>query len=441
MKYPTSSIVASVSAAFALLLAAPASADIVSDINAIAVQATTTACPAPTCMPAIAARPGPTGVLDIAMVHAAVYDAVQAIENQYQPYKVEIIGASGSPEAAAAKAAHDVLVNRFPWQVASLDTTYALYLASHGLAANDPGVAVGANAAAGIIALRSSDGSFPVVAPPPFTGGTGLGDWRPTPPALAPMLAPWLGAVTPFTMTRASQFRAPSPPDFTSREYARDYNEVMNLGALNSSTRTPAQTDMANFWNLNYVVVLNQVLRDIANEYLEESDIAERARLFALADMAMADSIIASWNSKNYYVLWRPSTAILEGNNDGNSLTAGDPTWLPLIANPPYPDYTSGANNIASSLLRSLELFFDRDRMDFAITTTNVGPTIEDTRYFKRFSDAREEVVNARIYEGIHFRFADEAARKQGKQIAGWAFENYLRPLDDDQYDYHGNGK
>ncbi len=187
----------------AFILAAPASAsaDAVGDWNAIAVQATVTG-----------ARPGPTGVLDIAMVQAAVYDAVQAIDGRFKPYHVVIPGASGSPAAATAKAAHDVLVNRSPGQTAALDLAYDLYLASHGLDQNDPGVTVGAIAAAGIIALRANDGSFPVPAPPPFFGGTDPGVWRPTSPGV-PMLAPWLASVTPFTIKSASQFR-PTPPRF-----------------------------------------------------------------------------------------------------------------------------------------------------------------------------------------------------------------------------------
>jgi hypothetical protein len=412
----------------AIMLAAPgsASADAVTDWNAIAVQATVTG-----------ARPGPTGVLDIAMVHAAVYDAVQAIEKRYEPYYVEIQGASGSPVAAAAKAAHDVLVNRFPAQTATLDTAYHQYLFNNMLSETDPGVAVGATAAAGIIALRACDGSFPVPPPPPFIGGTDPGVWRPTPPAFAPMLAPWLGNVTPFTLTRPSQFRAQPPPALTSREYARDYNEVKAVGSLTGSTRTPEQTDQAQFWAANYSVLWNGVLRDIAGAHVD--NIGESSRLFALADMAMADAIISSWNSKKYYVLWRPITAIQEGNNDGNPQTAGDSTWVSLITNPPYPDYTSGANNISCATLRSLELFFGRDRMAFSVTTTNTGPTIQDTRTFNRFSDARQEVVDARIYEGIHFRFADEAARKQGMSVANWAFNNFLRPLNDHDNDHGGD--
>ena len=411
-------------AVLVILLAAPASvsADAVTDWNAIAVQAIVTG-----------ARPGQTGMLDVAMVHAAVYDAVQAIEKRYEPYYVEIPGASGSPEAAAAKAAHDVLVNRFPAQTSFLDLTYQQYLLSHGLSESDPGTAVGAKAAAGIITLRACDGSCPNPAPPPFIGGTAIGMWRPTPPGNLPMLAPWLGNVTPFTLTRPSQFLTEAPPALTSREYARDYNEIKEVGALNSALRTPEQTDLAHFWNLNYGLVWNKALRDIAGAHVDH--IADSARLFALADMAIADALIASWNTKNVYVSWRPITAIQEGNNDGNPHTDGDPTWLPLITTPNYPDQSSGANCLTGAVTRALTLFFGRDQMTFSLTTTNLVLTTQDTRTFNRFSDAAEEVVNARIYEGIHFRFADEVGRKQGREVANYGFRNFLRPLGKDDED------
>ncbi|MGH9943262.1 MAG: vanadium-dependent haloperoxidase [Pyrinomonadaceae bacterium] len=411
-------------AILAILLATPASvrADAVADWNAIAVQATITG-----------ARPTPTGVIDIAMVQAAIYDAVQAIERRYEPYYVEIKGASGSPVAAAAKAARDVLANRFPAQVAVFDAAYQQHLATHGLSESDPGVAVGATAAAGIIALRACDGSFPVPAPSPFFGGADPGVWRPTLPANAAMLAPWLGNVTPFTLTRPSQFRAAPPPALTSRQYARDYHEVKALGALNNSTRTPEQTDVAHFYAGNTVVLWNKALRDIADAHV--TDIADSSRLFALADMAIADAVITAWNSKNYYVFWRPLTAIREGDNDGNPRTTGDASWLSLIVNPPYPDHTSGANAFASAALSALELFFGRDRVTFSVTTTNTGPTVEDTRTYRLFSDAAQDVVDARVYSGIHFRFADEAARKQGRQVANWAYRNFLRPLDNNDDD------
>ena len=403
-------------AVIVLALPAMVRADVVTDWNAIAVQATLTA-----------NRPGPSGVIDIAIVHVAIYDAVQAIEKKYEPYYVEIPGASGSPVAAAAKAAHDVLVNRFPAQATSLTQMYEQYLLSHGLIESDPGVAVGAKAAAGIIALRACDGSFPTQPQPPFTGGTAPGVWRPTPPANLAMAVPWLGNVTPFAMTRPAQFRSEPPPDLTSREYAKDYDEVKAIGALNSSVRNANQTDLAQFYAGNTPVIWNRALRDIANTHVH--DVGDSARLLALVSMAVADALISSWNDKNHYVFWRPITAIREGDNDGNPQTIGESGWLSLITTPNYPDYTSGANDFAAAVTTMLEHFFGTDHLTFSITTTNVGPTVQDTRTYQRLSDAAQDVVDARVYSGIHFRFADEAARKQGRQVAHWTFKNFLRPL------------
>ena len=400
-----------------VILAVPTtvSADVITDWNAITVQATLTA-----------NRQGPSGVIDIAIVHAAMYDAVQAIEKKYEPYYVDIPGASGSPIAAAAKAAHDVLVNRFSNQAGSLTPMYQQYLLSHGLSESDPGVAVGAKAAAGIIALRACDGSFPAVAPPPFVGSTAIGVWRPTPPGFQAMAVPWLGNVTPFALTRPSQFRSEPPPALTSREYTRDYNEVKAIGAVNSSVRNADQTDMAHFFAGNTPVIWNRGLRDVAITHVD--NVGDSARLFALVSMSVADALISCWNDKNHYVFWRPITAIREGENDGNPDTIGDPGWTSLITTPNYPDYTSGANDFAAAVTTMLEHFFETDHMTFSITTTNVAPTVQDTRTYNRFSDAMQDVVDARVYSGIHFRFADEAARTQGRLVANWTFKNYLRP-------------
>lgn len=417
--------------AFILAASTNARADAVADWNAIAVNAILGCPEAPPCPtpPPFAARPGPTGVLDIAMVQAAVYDAVQAIEGEYQPYYTEIPGASGSPVAATAKAAHDVLVSRFPAQTTALDQIYLQYLTNHGLNTLDAGIPVGAAAAAGIIALRAGDGSFPVPPPPPFIGGTDPGVWRPTLPANAPMVAPWLATVTPFTVRTSSQFRAKDPPALNSPEYTRAYNEVKTMGSATNSGRTTDQTDLANFWNLNYVVVWNTVLRTISNANV--SNISDSSRLFAMAETAMADALITSWDSKVHFVYWRPITGIREGDNDGNPKTEGDASWLPLVATPAYPDYTSGANNITGAATRSLSLFFGTDEFAFTVTTTNTGPTTLDTRPYTSFSQVRDEVVNARIWEGIHFRFADKSARKQGEHVAQWTHAHYFRPVDD----------
>jgi hypothetical protein len=212
-------------------------ADAVTDWNVIAVQALATAAPP---------RPGPVRFLDLAIVQAAVHDAVQAIDRRFKPYHTTIPGATGSPAAAAASAAHDILVNIVPGQAASLDTTYHEYLAAHGLADN-PGADAGKLAAAGVLALRANDGLIPNPLPPPFLGGNAPGEWRPTPslqppppPSAASMATPWLGAVPPFTLKSGDQFRAKAPPPLNSTQYAEDYNEVKTLGARVTSARTPS---------------------------------------------------------------------------------------------------------------------------------------------------------------------------------------------------------
>jgi hypothetical protein len=340
--------------------------------------------------------------------------------------------------AAVAKAAHDVLVNRFPAQMVSLDDTYNNYLATNGLDQNDPGVAVGQQAAAGIIAFRADDGSFPSPEPPPFTGGTDIGEWRPTPPDFAPMATPWLANVRPFALTDPAQFLAPPPPSLTSALYARAYNEAKSLGSLTDSKRTQEQTDLAYFWAGNYLVVWNEALRNIADA--QELDIGNSARLSALANMAMADAAITAWNTKLHYVFWRPLTAIQNGDDDGNPQTIGDPAWQPLITNPPYPEYTSGANNVTGAVTGILLRFFRRNDITFPVTTTNTL-AVQKTRTYDHFSDAARDVVKARVYEGIHFAFSDFDARRQGRLVAKWVFRRYLRPVDDDHDEDDDDGR
>jgi len=396
--------------------AVPVRADAVLDWNAITAQAI---------LNAGAARPSASPFLDLAMVQIAIHDAVQAYQKRFEPYSLSITGASGSPVAAVAKAAHDVLVNRFVAQSVALDAAYHGYLIDRGLSEADPGVFVGQQAAAAIINLRQGDGSFPATFPP-FTGGTVPGMWRPTLPLFAPMAAPWLGAVTPFALKDSTQLRPePLPPALTSGEYTLAYNEVKALGALVGSTRTQDQTDLALFWASNYLVLWSRTMRAIAAAHV--TDIGDTARLFALASVAAADAAITAWDGKKFYAFWRPITGIQEGNTDGNPRTIGDPGWRPLIDTPPYPDYTSGANNVTSAITRTLALFFGSDLMTFSVTSTLTNTT----RMYSRFSVAEDEVMIARIYEGIHFRFADTVARRQGKRAADWAFSHVMRPVQD----------
>ena len=251
------------------------------------------------------------------------------------------------------------------------------------------------------------------------------------------MLAPWLATVTPFTLKSPSQFRPVAPPALTSHRYATAYNEVKALGARFNSARTTDQTNIALFFNTNFLANYNQVARDLANARL--SSIDDSARLFALVNLAIADAIITAWDSKRHFVFWRPVTAIQEGDNDGNPDTIGDPDWQPLINNPNYPEYTSGANNVTGAATRSLALFFGTDEMDFALHTTNASAPVQTLDYH-RFSDVAHDVVNARIWEGIHFRPADVQARKQGRHVAQWVFGHFLRSVDDDDHDDHDDG-
>ena len=391
-----------------------ADADAVSDWNAISIQAAATA-----------GRTPPIVLLDLAMVHTAIHDSVQSYEGRFEPYCTEISDANGSPVAAIAKAAHDVLVSRFPAQESALDTIYSTYLADNGLSEDDPGVEVGQLASACIIALRENDGSFPPNQDP-FLGGTDPGVWRPTPPAFAPGAFPWLGAVTPFTLESTDFCHPVPPPALSSGRYTQEYNEVKSLGSITSTERTPEQTDMSNFWADNPVQIWGRLLRDLAEANLDT--LGDSARLFALTYLSNADALICAWESKYYYVYWRPVTAIQEGDNDGNPNTVGDPTWVPFLITPPYPDYTSGANNLSGSTTRTLHRFFDTNHMEFTLTS-NFPPTIDKERDYSKFSDAADEVVEVRILQGIHFRSADKIARKQGKKVADYVFENSLRPI------------
>ena len=443
-----------------LIWAAPAAADPISELNAIAADT-------------IFAGGRPAGaapLLDFAMVHAAIHDAVQAYERRFKPYAVSIGDATGSPVAAAATAARDVLLNRFPLQTATINEKYLAFLMNHGLTEADDGRVVGEQAATAIIVRRFGDGSYPP-SPPPELGDTGAGQWRPTPPALLAFSAPWLGAVEPFTMHFNEQFRARRPPALTGLEYARDYDEVKALGGpvgYPGVTRTPDQTQIGYFYSGNTIALFEGMLRGLVTacemgarqRYCKSlSRLGDSARLFALANLAGADAGIRSWDSKKHYNFWRPITAIqqlLPGDDDGNPQTEADATWTSLIPTPPYPDYTSGANNLAGSFTTIVARFFDTDKVTFNVTTT-AALAVPNERTYHRFSDLADDVVDARIYLGIHFRFADTAARKEGTRVARQAFNHFLRPVrdrghdhdkdcgdhddDDDWGDRHGRGR
>ena len=399
------------------LSAAPAWADAVTAWNEITLKAVTIG------------RPGAAGYLDTALVHAAIHDAVQAFEGRFEPYYASIPNASGSPSAAVAAAAYGVLVGIYPAQKPSLDTDYLNYLTAQGLV-GDPGLAVGQAAAAALLTQYR-----PAFAVPAFTGSNEPGAWRPTPsyigtpptpPSFAPMATPYLVTTEPYTLLRPSQFRPQPPPPMTSQQYVREYDEVKAYGARFSSVRTAAQTDLAYFWSENFVAQWNRTLRGIAAAHV--TNLGDSARLFALANLATADAVISCWETKYHFNFWRPITAIQLGDTDGNPGTVADPSWEPLINTPNYPDYTSGANNVTVAMVTTLHHFFGTDNFAFTITS-NAPLAVQKSRNFTRFSDAADEVVNARILLGIHFRSADEEARQQGTRVAHWTFQKFLRPV------------
>lgn len=375
-----------------------------------------------------AGHPGPAGILDSAMVQAAVHDAVQAYDGRFEPYAAALGPGTGSPVAAVAAAARGVLAARLPTQAAAVDLEYLTYLSDRGLG-TDAGIAVGEQAAAAVLAARAGDGSFPVGFPN-FTGGTAPGQWRPTPPAFQPMAAPWMGAVRPFTRDDTGGCQPAPVPALASPEYARHYNEVKTLGSATSARRTPAQTSLARFYSENFISQWNRALRWVATTYLP--DIADRARLLALANLAGADALICTWETKRSVAFWRPMTAIHEGDADGNPATDGDAAWTPFLTNPPYPEYSSGANSLTSAMTRSLALFFGSDHVPFEISSVSslLLPTDSPAIVYNRFSDAAQDVVDVRVYQGLHFRFADTEARSQGRRVANQAFRNVLRRVD-----------
>jgi hypothetical protein len=398
-------------------------ADVIADWNTRTLQAS-----------AAGARRGPSGLLDLPMVHLAMHDAVQAYERRYTAYCSAASNPPGSPVAAAAAAAHDVLVGLFPAQADALATTYAglttQYIQQGLMSAGDPGAAVGQQAAACMLGRLQADNALRS-RPDSFVGGTGIGEWRPTVPAgpngAVPMAVDFMASFKPFSLHSPSQFRiANGPPALHSGAYAKAYEEVKNKGAAANSTRTQEETDIARFYSDGPPNYWNRLLRDLSAS--SAMNLGDSARMFALVNVAMSDAVITAWDSKIAWNFWRPVTAIRMGNDDGNPKTQGDATWSSYVAAPNYPDYTSGAANLAGAASAMLENLLGGDELSFSLFS-NTAPPSPAERTYTRLSDAARDVVDARIFMGIHFRFADTAALRQGRHVANWAFGHYLRPL------------
>jgi len=232
-------------------------------------------------------------------------------------------------------------------------------------------------------------------------------------------------------MKSDSQFRVDPPPALTSATWAEDYNETMTLGAFNSTVRTSEQTDIGYFWADSGPLLWQNSLRYISTTYLD--NVGDSARMFALAETALADAQIACWDSKYFYNFWRPITAISLGDQDGNPDTTANPNWQPLINTPNFPEYPSGHATISGATSHALALFFGTDQLAFQMTTTNPKAQ-QKTRTFARLSDAEQQVIDARVYVGIHYRNSDQVARALGLRVADWVFKNYFRPVGDPRF-------
>ena len=386
-----------------------------------------------------------------AIVQAAVFDAVNGIDRRYAPIHVPPAGPAGaSRDAAAVQAAYATLVQLYPTQKSLFDARLAVSLAvieTHASsAAVASGVAWGQTVANAIVAWRNADGFTPP--PPPFLGAAVVGSWRPTPPAFAPGAGPQFAYMVPWVIGAPSQFRPGGPPPLASARYAKDFNETKNLGSFSSTTRTPDQTVFSWFWNSGTaayiwnnlaVSLINRTAEnDRRNSHGEDRDIDDdssssrhnttlkNARLFALLNLAVADAAIGCWDAKYTYVFWRPVTAIPEAAADGNAATAADPTWAPLFATPAHPEYPSGhscVSGVAGVVLA--DAFGEKTRFT---VESDAMPGI--MRSFRSFSSALEEVANARVFAGIHFRSATDDGQVLGESVGHYVLEHAAQRVD-----------
>ncbi|SCF27716.1 vanadium-dependent haloperoxidase [Micromonospora mirobrigensis] len=355
-----------------------------------------------------------------AMVHGAVYDAVNAIAGRpYQPYLVAPhTNGRESVDAAVGTAAFQVLSTLFPTQRERLETQYEQWLTMiPDGAARRRGVSVGSQTAAAMIAARQNDGAF---GNPSWPVGTEPGQWRPTPPTNANDGA-WVADLRPFLLPSASMFRSSGPPALTSDRYARDYLEVKAIGRVDSSIRTVDQTQAAIWWHDRHLGEW-EIKRQLAEN--QRLTTLQTARMFAMVDLAEADATTACYNEKRAWMFWRPITAIRLGDTDGNPATDADPTWTPLLVTPPHPDYTSGHTCFTAASMSALGYFFGRDDIPFSAYSEASGTT----RYFGGFSQAVAEVIEARIWGGIHTRTADVEGARIGAQVTAYMVRNYFRP-------------
>jgi hypothetical protein len=395
-------------------------ADVVTDWNEATLNAIRTDLTAP-----------PRASRFLAMVHVAVYDAVNGIDPTHQSYLVTPDAPAGaSAEAAAVAAAHTVLVAAFPAHTATFDAQRSASLASIADGtAKDNGVQWGETVGAAVLAARANDGSALAIS---YAPGANPGDWAPTPPALAAAALPQWPYVIPFALTSGAQFRPDGPPAIDSAEYTDAFNEVKEIGSATSSSRTAEQTEIALFWINGPGTATppghwNSITQRIAEQ--EGNTLAENARLFALLNIALADAAIVSWDCKYSFNNWRPVTAIRAADSDGNDQTQADSEWTPLIPTPPFPDYTSGHSTFSAAASVVLAKFFGTDNIPFE-TNSDAQPNV--IRSYASFSQAADESGRSRVYGGIHWEFSNQDGLSTGRAVGEYVSDSVLKALPND---------
>jgi hypothetical protein len=406
---------------FALALVGVASTGYADEVlvwNQVACRAVTTA---PATAPPLTSR-------ILAMTHAAMFDAHNGIERRFEPIHVDDAEPEpgASKRAAVVQAAYAVLIAEYPAQAAALGDDRSASLAAIAGGGVDEsqsiqrGLAWGQYVAERIRAWRAADGVFPLVADP---GGMGVGVWRPTPPAFAPGFGITLGLAIPFVIPTTSTFRPAGPPSLTSAEYAADVNEVQRVGRAVTMDRTADQTEAVLFWAGTAPTFWNRAA--VAAATARNTSLSQNARLFALLNMAVADSNMTTFESKYFFRLWRPIHAITLAGTDGNPGTVQEDGWTSFLVNPPYPEYTSGHQSISGAAATVLTAFFG-GAMPVAGTSEGL-PGV--TRSWPSFEAAADEASMARIWGGIHFRFAMRDTREVARQVVAYVLEHAARPL------------
>jgi hypothetical protein len=362
-------------------------------------------------------------------MNTAMYDAVNSIVRTHQPYHVNMTAAAGtSREAAAAQAAHRVLVGMVPANTAAYDAALAQSLAGvPDGPGKTAGIDLGNTVGAAILALRANDGASAVV---PYTPGTAPGQWRPTPPANAAAAAPHWANVTPWAMTSPSEFRNTiGPPALTSAEYTAAFNQIKVIGSATSTLRTQDQSDIAQYWagqagTSTPIGHWNRIAQTVSQS--QGKTLEENARMFALLGMTQADALISAWDNKYLYNHWRPVTAIREAATDGNPDTAPDANWSSFITTPNHPSYVAAHGTISGASGAVLADFFGTDNIVF--TSSAEGFAVPD-RTFTSFSQASAEAAISRLYGGIHWSFDNADGLAGGRKLGHAVYARELQPI------------